>query len=88
MFLRQMGYSARGAQLGGSRTALSDAGESCAGVQGEGLGAVFVRKMGVSFFIMTLPGAALAFDEGARLVSRLRSADLAEQLNGRLSEGN
>lgn len=47
----------------------------------------FVRKMGVSFFIMALPGAGLALDDGVRLVSRLRSADLAELLNGRLSEG-
>ncbi|QUL52793.1 DUF4004 family protein [Paenibacillus tritici] len=45
----------------------------------------FVRKMGVSFFMMALPGAGLAFDEGVRLVSRLSSADLAEQLKGRLS---
>ncbi|WP_339218618.1 DUF4004 family protein [Paenibacillus sp. FSL H8-0332] len=47
----------------------------------------FVRKMGVSFFIMALPGAGLALDDGVRLVSRLRSADLAELLKGRLSEG-
>lgn len=45
-----------------------------------------MRKMGVSFFIMALPGAGLAFEEGVRLVSRLRSADLAELLNRRLTE--
>lgn len=50
-------------------------------------GSCFCAEDGVSFFIMALPGAGLAFDEGVRVVSRLRSADLAELLNGRLSEG-
>jgi hypothetical protein len=45
----------------------------------------FMRKMGVSFFLMALPGAGLAFDEGVRLVSRLSLADLVEQLKGHLS---
>lgn len=45
----------------------------------------FVRKMGVSFYLMALSGAELAFDEGVRVVSRLRLADLTEQLKVRLS---
>lgn len=45
----------------------------------------FVRKMGVSFYLMALSGAELAFDEGVRVVSRLSLADLTEQLKVRLS---
>ncbi|AIQ59446.1 YhbD family protein [Paenibacillus borealis] len=44
----------------------------------------FVRKMGVSFYLMALSGAELAFDEGVRVVSRLSLADLTEQLKVRL----
>lgn len=45
----------------------------------------FVRKMGVSFYLMALSGAELAFDEGVRVVSRLSLTDLTEQLKIRLS---
>ncbi|WNS44590.1 YhbD family protein [Paenibacillus sp. MMS20-IR301] len=55
------------------------------GFGGKGWELFFVRKMGVSFFLMALPGAGLVFDEGVRLVCRLSLADLVEQLKGRLS---
>jgi hypothetical protein len=54
------------------------------GFEGKGWELFFVRKMGVSFFLMALPGSELAFDEEIRTVSRLSLADLAEQLKGRL----
>lgn len=45
----------------------------------------FVRKMGVSFFILAQTPAELCFDEGVRLVTKILSADVIEQLKGKLA---
>ena len=45
----------------------------------------FVRKMGVSSFILAQAPAELWFDEGVRLVSKMTYADLIEQLKGKLA---
>lgn len=45
----------------------------------------FIRKMGVTSFILALSPAELVFDEGVRLVSRLSYDDVMEQLKGKLS---
>lgn len=45
----------------------------------------FVRKMGVSFFILAEGSAELGFDEGVRLVTKVLSADVIEQLKGKLA---
>ncbi|WP_339319947.1 YhbD family protein [Paenibacillus sp. FSL R10-2734] len=45
----------------------------------------FVRKMGVSSFILARAPAELWFDEGVRLVSKMAYADLIEQLKGKLA---
>lgn len=44
----------------------------------------FIRKMGVTSFILTTVQTDLILDEGVRLVSRVRAADLLEQLRGKL----
>lgn len=44
----------------------------------------FIRKMGVTSFILTTVQTDLVLDEGVRLVSRVRAADLLEQLRGKL----
>ncbi|MGE7612778.1 YhbD family protein [Paenibacillus sp. NPDC101420] len=45
----------------------------------------FVRKMGVSSFILAQAPSELWFDEGVRLVSKMTYADLIEQLKGKLA---
>lgn len=45
----------------------------------------FIRKMGVSSFILAQAPAELWFDEGVRLVSKMAYADLIEQLKGKLA---
>ncbi|WP_340004081.1 YhbD family protein [Paenibacillus sp. FSL K6-0276] len=45
----------------------------------------FVRKMGISSFILAQAPAELWFDEGVRLVSKMAYADLIEQLKGKLA---
>ncbi|WP_438490963.1 YhbD family protein [Paenibacillus sp. IHBB 3054] len=45
----------------------------------------FVRKMGVSMFLLAASPADLVFDEGVRLVSRLAFTDLLEQLKGKVN---
>lgn len=45
----------------------------------------FVRKMGVTSFILALSPAELIFDDGVRLVSKLSLDEVVEQLKGKLS---
>ncbi|AJS59535.1 YhbD family protein [Paenibacillus sp. IHBB 10380] len=45
----------------------------------------FVRKMGVTFFMLALSPAELVFDEGVRLITKLSLGDLLEQLKGKLT---
>jgi hypothetical protein len=45
----------------------------------------FVRKMGVTSFILAHSPTELVFDEGVRLVAKLSLGDLIEQLKGKLS---
>ncbi|MEC0129666.1 MULTISPECIES: YhbD family protein [Paenibacillus] len=45
----------------------------------------FIRKMGVSSFILAQAPAELWFDEGVKLVSKILSADVIEQLKGKLA---
>lgn len=45
----------------------------------------FIRKMGISSFILAQAPAELWFDEGVRLVSKIAYADLIEQLKGKLA---
>lgn len=45
----------------------------------------FVRKMGVTSFILAYAPAELFFDEGVRLVSKITQGDLIEQLKGKLA---
>lgn len=45
----------------------------------------FVRKMGVTSFILAYAPADLLFDEGVRLVSKITHGDLTEQLKGKLA---
>lgn len=45
----------------------------------------FVRKMGVTSFILALSPAELIFDEGVRLVAKLSHGDLIEHLKGKLA---
>jgi len=45
----------------------------------------FIRKMGVSSFILALSPAELLFDEGVRLVAKVSLGDLIEQLKGKLT---
>ncbi|MNI98076.1 hypothetical protein D3C73_1568460 [compost metagenome] len=59
--------------------------ENTAKFVGKGWELFFIRKMGVSFFLLAASPAELIFDDGARLVNRLSLADLMEQLNGKLN---
>lgn len=52
---------------------------------GKGWELFFIRKMGVSFFLLSTAPAEILLDRGARLVVRMSFADLAEQLNGKLN---
>ncbi|MGO4185666.1 DUF4004 family protein [Paenibacillus sp. TAF43_2] len=45
----------------------------------------FIRKMGMTSFIMAHSPTELVFDEGVRLVAKLSLGDLIEQLKGKLS---
>ncbi|WP_342561718.1 YhbD family protein [Paenibacillus sp. FSL R7-0345] len=45
----------------------------------------FIRKMGVSFFLLSAAPAEILFDKGARLVVRISLTDIMEQLNGKLN---
>jgi len=45
----------------------------------------FIRKMGVSFFILAHSPSELLFDEDVRLVAKVSLGDLIEQLKGKLS---
>ncbi|ULO09413.1 YhbD family protein [Paenibacillus sp. 19GGS1-52] len=59
--------------------------EKTARFEGKGWELFFVRKMGVTSFILALAPAELIFDEGVRLISRLALGDLREQLKGMLT---
>lgn len=52
---------------------------------GKGWELFFIRKMGVSFFLLSAAPAEILLDRGARLVVRMNLADIAEQLNGKLN---
>jgi len=45
----------------------------------------FIRKMGVSSFILALSPAELIFDDGVRLVAKVSMGDLIEELKGKLT---
>lgn len=53
--------------------------------EGKGWDLFFIRKMGVTSFIMALSPTELVFDEGVRLIAKLSLGDLIEQLKGKLS---
>ncbi|HEY2493289.1 MAG TPA: YhbD family protein [Paenibacillus sp.] len=59
--------------------------EKAAKFEGKSWDLFFVRKMGVTFFILALSPAELVFDEGVRLVTKLSLGDLLEQLKGKLT---
>ena len=59
--------------------------ENTAKFEGKGWELFFIRKMGISFFLLAASPAELIFDEGTRLVNRLSLAELMEQLNGKLN---
>ncbi|MRN53279.1 YhbD family protein [Paenibacillus monticola] len=59
--------------------------EKAASFEGKGWELFFVRKMGITSFILASAPAELIFDEGVRLISRLSLGDLREQLKGKLT---
>ncbi|NIK76525.1 DNA-binding transcriptional MerR regulator [Paenibacillus castaneae] len=59
--------------------------ETAAKFEGKSWDLYFVRKMGVTSFILALSPSELVFDEGVRLVNKLSLGDLLEQLKGKLS---
>ncbi|WP_379129450.1 YhbD family protein [Paenibacillus sp. sgz500958] len=54
-------------------------------LEGKSCELFFIRKMGVSSFLLALSPAELLFDEGVRLVARVNLDDLVEKLKGKLS---
>jgi hypothetical protein len=58
---------------------------NAARLEGKAWELFFIRKMGVTSFVLALAEADLIFDEGVRLVSRLSLANLLEQLRGKLN---
>lgn len=59
--------------------------EKTARFEGKSWDLFFMRKMGVTSFIMAYSPTELVFDEGVRLVAKLCLEDLIEQLKGKLS---
>ncbi|MFF2908231.1 YhbD family protein [Paenibacillus sp. NPDC057934] len=59
--------------------------ENSARLEGKAWELFFVRKMGVTSFLLTVAPAELFFDEGVRLVNRITVANLMEQLRGKLT---
>ncbi|MDQ0192893.1 DUF4004 family protein [Paenibacillus wynnii] len=53
--------------------------------EGKNYDLFFIRKMGVSSFILAPSPAELLFDEGVRLVTKVSLGDLIEQLKGKLT---
>jgi len=53
--------------------------------EGKGWDLFFVRKMGVTSFILAHTPAELMFDDGVRLIAKLSLGNLIEQLKGKLS---
>ncbi|GKU77923.1 YhbD family protein [Paenibacillus sp. L3-i20] len=46
---------------------------------------IFIRRMGISSFMLVASGAELYFDNGVKVVSRLSMSGQAEQLKGKLA---
>ncbi|MFC3745970.1 YhbD family protein [Paenibacillus sp. GCM10012306] len=59
--------------------------ENSSRLEGKAWELFFVRKMGVTSFLLSIAPAELIFDEGVRLVNRITVANLMEQLRGKLN---